>query len=136
MSQLELNRQVRDLYRAYDKKALKPETALELVADFVLDLINVFGDTLDDATPLKPGWRQFAPFEFILDLNKILERYKQSGHSALEPEERAFFADHGVLLGALVRAALKAHPDAFPDEEHFQVPDAVAKEMLILSEMG
>ena len=132
---LELNRQVRDLYHSYEKKALKPETSLEMVSDFVLDLINVFGDMLDDATPLKEHWCQFAPFEFILELNKILERYKQSGYSALEPEERAFFADHGLLIGALVRAALKAHPDSFPDEQHFQIPEAVANELLILSAM-
>lgn len=132
---LELNRQLRDLYHSYEHKPLKPETALELASDFVLDLINVFGDNLTDETPLKEGWRQFAPFEFILELNNILARYKESGHSALEPSERALFADHGVLLGTLFRAALKAHPDSFPDEDHFQIPEAVAQELLILSEV-
>ena len=132
---LELNRQVRDLYISYQKKPLKPETALELVSDFVLDLINTFGDNLDDETPLKESWQQFAPFEFILGLNTILERYKQSGYTALDPSERAFFSDHGVLIGTLVREALKSHPDAFPDEEHYQIPAAVAKELMVLSEM-
>lgn len=63
---LELNRQVRDLFVSYQRKSLKPETALELVSDFVLDLINVFGDTLDQGAAPKEKWRLFAPFEFIL----------------------------------------------------------------------
>jgi hypothetical protein len=133
---LELNRQVRDLYYSYDKKTLKPETALELVSDFVLDLINVFGDTLTEANPLKENWRQFAPFEYMLGLNKVLERYKESGYSALDPNERALFADHGLLFGTLIQSALKAHPDAFPDEDHFQIPDHIANELIILSEMS
>ncbi|HEY9870959.1 MAG TPA: hypothetical protein V6D08_17470 [Candidatus Obscuribacterales bacterium] len=133
---LELNRQVRDLYKAYEHKPLKPETALEIVSDFVLDLINVFGDRLDEKTPLHDNWRQFAPFEFILGLNEVLRKYKEQGHEALDETERAMLADHGVLLGSLIRAALTSHPDAFPDEEHFQIPDVVAKELLILSETG
>jgi hypothetical protein len=133
---LELNRQVRDLYHSYQKRQLKPETSLEIVSDFVLDLINVFGESLSGESPLKVDWSQFAPFEFILDLNKILERYKQSGYADLDPTERALFADHGVLIGTLVRAALKAHPDAYPEEEHFQIPTSVANELLILSEFG
>lgn len=132
----EQNRQVRDLYHSYLKRQLKPETSLEIVSDFVLDLINVFGETLTQEASVRENWSKFAPFEFILDLNKILERYKQSGYSALEPTERALFADHGVLIGTLIRAALKAHPDAYPDEEHFQIPSSVAKELLILSEFG
>lgn len=131
---LELNRQVRDLYISYEKKALKPETALELCSDFVLDLINVFGDNIDENTPLKQGWMRFAPFEFILSLNNVLEKYKASGYAELEPYERTLFADHGVLLGTLIRQGLEAHPDSFPEEEHFQIPDAVAKELLLLSE--
>ncbi|GEM_PF-2435907 len=131
---LELNRQVRDLYRSYASRPLKPETSLEVASDFVLDLINVFGDGLTAETPLKAGWRQFAPFEFLLELNNTLARYKERGYSALEPAERALFADPGVLLGTLIRAALKAHPDTFPEEDHYQIPDAVAKELLILSE--
>ncbi len=131
---LELNRQVRDLYRSYEKKQLKPETALELVSDFVLDLINVFGDNLNETTPLKEHWRRFAPVEFILSLNSVLEKYKKSEYAELEPEERALFADHGVLLGTLVRQALTTHPDSYPEEEHFQIPEAVAKELLVLSE--
>jgi len=60
---IELNREIRDLYMAYARRKLKPESALEIASDFVLDLINAFGDTLDGQTPLKDGWRMFAPFE-------------------------------------------------------------------------
>lgn len=130
----EQDREVRDLYRAYEHKTLKPETALELVSDFVLDLINVFGDELNDKTALKEGWRRFAPFEFILELNALLGRYKDGGYETLDEGERAMLADHGVLFGALVRSALTSHPDAFPDEEHFQIPDAVATRLLVLTE--
>lgn len=131
---LELHRQLRDLYKAYEHKALKPETALEIASDFVLDLINVFGDKLGEKDPLKEGWKRFAPFEFIVGLNNILNKYKQQGYEALDEPERAMLADHGVLLGSLLRSALTAHPDAFPDEEHFQIPDAVANELLNLTE--
>lgn len=131
---LELNREVRDLYRAYESKPLKPETALEIASDFVLDLINVFGEPLNEKTPLKEGWQQFVPFEFLLGLNTTLANYKESGYEALDDTERAMLADHGVLLGALVRAALATHPDTFPGEEHYQIPDAVAKALLRLTE--
>ena len=129
-----MNRELRDLYRAYEHKKLAPETALEIAGDFVLDLINVFGDCLDAATPLKEGWRQFAPFEFIFGLNSVLAKYKQSGYDALDDAERSMLADHAVLVGSLVRAALISHPDAFPDENHFQIPDMVASDLLKLTE--
>jgi len=131
---LELNREVRNLYKAYEHKPLKPETALEIVSDFVLDLINVFGDNLDEKTPLKEGWKQFAPFEFILELNETLRKYKEQGYEGLEDAERSLLADHGVLLGSLMRSGLHAHPDAFADEDHFQIPKAVANELIILTE--
>jgi len=131
---LELNREVRNLYKAYEHKPLKPETALEIASDFVLDLINVFGDNLDEKTPLKEGWKKFAPFEFILGLNETLRKYKEQGYDGLEDSERAMLADHGILLGTLMRSALNAHPDAFADEEHFQIPNAVAKELIVLTE--
>lgn len=133
-SMLELNRQVRDLFVSYQRKSLKPETALELVSDFVLDLINVFGDTLDQGAAPKEKWRLFAPFEFILGLNKLLERYKSSGYASLEPSERVLLADNTVLLGTLIRHSLTSHPDAYPDEEHYQIPEAVATELVLLSE--
>ena len=131
---LELNREVRNLYKAYEHKPLKPETALEIASDFVLDLINVFGDNLDEKTPLKEGWKQFAPFEFILELNETLRKYKEQGYEGLEDTERAMLADHGILLGSLMRSGLHAHADTFADEEHFQIPNAVAKELIILTE--
>ena len=130
---IELNREIRDLYHAYAKRPLKPETALEISSDFVLDLINAFGDTLSLDNPLKEGWRQFAPFEFILALNTSLGKYKEKGHAALDEGERKATADHSALLGGMVRAALAAHPDAFPDEEHFQLPEHVAEQLLILT---
>ncbi len=133
---LELNREVKNLYHAYYIKSFKPETVLEIASDFVLDLINVFGDNLDQSTPLKPNWKQFAPFEFILELNNILAKYKQSGHAALDANERSLLSSPSVLLGSLVSAALKSHPDSFPNEEHFQIPDAVARELLVLSEFS
>lgn len=131
---LELNRELRNLYKAYEHKPLRPETALEIASDFLLDLINVFGDNLDDKTPLKEGWKRFAPFEFILGLNETLGKYKEHGYEGLDDTERRLLADHGILLGSLVRSGLSAHPDAFADEEHFQIPDAVAKELIILTE--
>lgn len=126
-----LSREVRDLYNAYLHKQLRPETALEITANFILDLINVFGERLDEATPLQDGWRQFAPFEFILYLNSLLARYKLSGdESTLEDDERILFHDSHILLAALLRSALTSHPDSFPDEDHYQIPDPVAQELI------
>ncbi len=133
---LELNRQVRDFYKAYCHKPLKPETALELCSDFVLDLINVFGEPLSEESPLKADWQNFAPFEFILSLNETLGRYKQSGYEGLSEPDRAMMHDHSVLFGNLIKAALSSHPDSFPDEEHFQIPHAVARELIALSEFS
>lgn len=131
---LELNRQVRDFYRAYEKKHLHPETALQLASDFALDLINAMGDELTESTPLQKDWQVFAPFEFLLELNNTLKKFKESGLHALSSDERDRLSHNRALLGALVRAALKSHPDAFPGEEHFQIPHAVARELLVLSE--
>ena len=133
---LELNRQLRDFYKAYRHKPLRPETALELSSDFVLDLINVFGEQLSEAMPLKPDWQNFAPFEFLLSLNETLGRYKETGYDALSDDERKMMHDHDALLGSLIKAALTNHPDSFPDEEHFQSPHAVARELLVLSEFS
>jgi hypothetical protein len=129
----ETYKEVLHLYRAYETKILKPETALEIASDFTLDLINVFGDSLSDSNPLMDGWREFVPFEFILGLNKILARFKQSGYTDLDGVERTMLADTGVLLGTLIRESLRAHPDSFPDEEHYQLPNEVAKELLELT---
>ncbi len=118
-----------DFYHAYLKKRLRPETALEFAADFLLDLINAFGDRLDDTTPLKSEWRQFAPFEFVLQLNELLGRYKNQGLNSLDEAERSMLHDNNVLLGALVRSALTSHPDSFPDEEHFQIPQITADDL-------
>src|SRR5579885_2398373 len=113
---LELNRQVRNLYKTYRGKALKPESALEICSDFVLDLINVFGDELTDENPLKPEWENFAPFEFLLGLNQMLGKYKSGGYDNLSDNERALLHDSDLLLGSLIKASLTTHPDSFPDE--------------------
>ena len=134
MSGLELNRQVRDLYRAYEKKHLHPENALQIVGDFVLDLINEFGDKLSESSPLKENWQPFAPFEFMLELNSKLKKYKEVGLHGLSADEQHLLTKYNVLLGAAIDAALKSHPDSFPGEEHFQIPHAVARELQILSE--
>src|SRR5262249_32574953 len=125
---------VRDLYRAYEKKHLHPENALQIVSDFVLDLINELGDNLSDSSPLKEGWQPFAPFEFMLELNNTLKKYKEVGIHGLSSNEQAMLSKFNILLGCMVKAALKSHPDAFPGEEHFQIPHAVARELIILSE--
>lgn len=130
----ETYKEVLQLYRAYEVKPLKPETALEIATDFTLDLINVFGDNLSDTTALKDGWTEFVPFEFILALNNILARFKQTGYEELEDAERAMLADAGVLIGTLVRESLRSHPDSFPDEEHYQIPNQVAEELKKLTE--
>jgi len=134
MELLELNRQVRDLYRAYEKKHLHPESALQIVGDFVLDLINEFGDKLDQSTPLNADWQVFAPFEFMLELNSTLKKYKDAGLHGLSAGEQAMLTKFNVLINSAVHAALKSHPDSFPGEEHFQIPHAVARELLVLSE--
>ncbi len=125
----ELNREVEQLYRAYEAKPLRPEAALELASDFVLDLINIFGEPLNESTPLKKEWCQFVPFEFLLSLNNVLGRYKESGHNGLSEEERALLADHGVLFGSLLKASLNNHPDTIPGEEHYQIPAGVAEDL-------
>lgn len=129
-----MHRELVNLYRTYENKPVHPETSLEIAADFTLDLINVFGESLDGENPLKENWRSFAPFEFILALNNVLAKFKQGGFDGLDENERTLLSDHGVLLGSLIRAALQTHPDSFPDEEHFQIPDKVAHDLLILSE--
>jgi hypothetical protein len=129
-----MHRELVNLYRTYENKPVATETVLEIAADFTLDLINVFGEALGEENPLKDGWRSFAPFEFILALNNVLAKFKQSGFDGLEDTERPLLTDHGVLLGSLIRAALQTHPDSFPGEEHFQIPDKVAHDLLILSE--
>jgi hypothetical protein len=131
---LELNRQVRDLYVAYKKKHLQPETALAIVSGFVLDLINEFGDQLNDATPVKEEWQPFAPFEFVLDLNNTLKEFKEVGLKGLKAEQQRLLTNSNALLGAAIRASLKSHPDSFPGEDHFQIPHAVARELLLLSD--
>jgi hypothetical protein len=136
MSTLELNRQVRDLFQAYAKRPAKPESALEVASDFMLDLINVFGDQLSSETPLKPDWSQFAPFEFILGLNDLLSKYKASGYDNLSASERSLLHDNHLLLGSLINAAMTNHPDTFPDEEHYQIPNTVAKELRLLAEFS
>jgi hypothetical protein len=99
-----------------------------------LDLINVFGDTLDDTTGVTKGWRTFEPFEFLQALNNLLAKLKDKGYDALDDTEKRLLVDPDVLLGALIRASLQSHPDSFPDEEHFQIPDMVAHDLLIFSE--
>jgi len=127
---LELNRQARDLCKAYEKKPLHPETALALAAEFALDLINMMGDELTKETPLKEHWQTFAPFEFLLQLNETLKKYKEGGEQAVSVSERPLLHDHKALIGGLIRAALKSHPDSFPDEQHYQIPHNVAEELL------
>jgi hypothetical protein len=131
---LELNRQVRDLYRAYEKKHLKPETALETASEFVLDLINGMGDELNQTTPLMENWQPFAPFEFLLSLNETLKKYKEVGVQHLSASERQLVTNSKAMLGALVRSALSSHPDSYPGEDHFQIPHAVARELLLWTE--
>jgi hypothetical protein len=128
-----MNNEVRDLYLTYRNKKVIVHNTLEIVTDFVLDLINVFGDTLTTDNPLKDGWRTFAPFEYILSLNQLLAKLKDVGYYKLDDVEKELLADHSLLLGGLVRAALTNHPDSFPDEEHFQIPDAVATDLLQLA---
>jgi hypothetical protein len=124
-----VNLELKALYNTYLRKHLSPETSLEIASEFVLDLINVFGDNLEAGTAPKDGWRQFAPFEFILELNNMLARYKEKGLDGLEDVERSLLVDNSLLLGSLSRAALAGHPDTFPGEEHYQIPQAVADDL-------
>lgn len=128
--------EVKQLFDAYSKKKLRPETALEFASNFVLDLVNSLGDRLDDNTPIKDGWRQFAPFEFLLALNKILARFKEKGRNNLAEFESALLVDNNLMIGSLVRSALVSHPDSFPGEEHFQIPADVAEDLNQLVESG
>lgn len=121
--------EVKQLYDTYSRKKLRPETALQFASDFVLDLVNALGDNLDANTTLKEGWRQFAPFEFILTLNKILDRYKVTGRKHLAEYESALLVDNNLMIGALVRAALASHVDGFPGEDHYQIPAEVADDL-------
>lgn len=127
---LELNRQARDLYKAYEKKKLHAETALAIAGEFVLDLINQLGDELTAATPLKEHWQTFAPFEFLLQLNETLKKFKEGGEQQLTASEKRMLKEHKALIGGLIREALQSHPDSFPDEEHYQIPHTVAQELL------
>lgn len=135
MSTKKPSREVKDLYNAYIRKPLRPESALEISSDFVLDLINVFGDRLDAETPLKEGWSRFAPFEFILYLNSVLVRYKAlgpDGYDELDESEKTLLHDNGVLLESLVRSPIESHADAFPQEEHYQLPQDVINQLFVL----
>jgi len=67
-------------------------------------------------------------------LNAALGRYAAGGLKALDDAERKRLSDHKALLGGLVRAALAAHPDAFPGEEHYQLPEHVTQHLLVLSD--
>ena len=131
-----VKQEVRQLYDTYAKKKLRPETALEFASDFLLDLVNALGDKLDADTPLKDGWRQFAPFEFLLALNKILGRFKESGRKSLAEFESALLVDNNLMIGSLIRSALTSHPDSFPGEEHFQIPSDVADDLNDLVDAG
>lgn len=124
-----MNNEVKDLYLTYRNKKVIVHNTLEIVTDFVLDLINVFGDNLTTDNPLKDGWTTFAPFEYILSLNQLLAKLKDLGYYKLDDVEKELLADHSLLLGGLIRSALTTHPDSFPDEEHFQIPDAVAHDL-------
>ncbi len=128
--------EVKQLFDTYSKKKLRPETALEFASNFVLDLVNSLGDRLDANTPIKDGWRQFAPFEFLLALNKILARYKEKGRNNLAEFESALLVDNNLMIGSLIRSALVSHPDAFPGEDHFQIPADVAEDLNQLVESG
>lgn len=120
---------LKELYKTYLHKILRPENALEICSDFVLDLINVFGDKLSADTPLKPDWVEFAPFQFILSLNELLAKYKaagEDGYDQLSEIEQTILHDSHLLLSSLIKSALSSQPELFEDEEHFQIPKAVA----------
>lgn len=123
-----MNKDLEAFYKAYLHKKLAPETALELSFDFTLDLINAFGDILKEMPPL-PGWKQFAPIEFILSLNNLLAKYKEEGFQALSDSEKQLLTDSGLLFGTLVRSALTTHPDSYPNEDHFQLPEELAADL-------
>ena len=131
-----INADLKELYSVYIHKHLCPESALEIASNFILDLINVFGEKLDATTPLKPDWKPFAPFEFLLELNSILARYKEKGPDGLDDLEHSLLRDNSLLIGSLTRAALIAHPDAYSEEDHFQIPQAVADNLEFLVEKG
>lgn len=120
---------VKDLYKAYLHKILRPESALEISTKFVMDLINLHGEKLDSEHPMQPDWVQFAPFKFILSLNELLAKYKEAGEEGfneLSETERTILYDSHLLLSSLITAALLDEPDAYPNEERFQIPKLVA----------
>jgi hypothetical protein len=129
-----VNQELKNLYNAYIRKRLCPETALEIASAFILDLINVFGDNLNDATPLKQGWRQFSPFEFIIELNTILARYKENGLDDLDDVERSLLADNSLLIGSIIRAGIDSARGKTDPDEVFQIPQAVADDLEYLVE--
>jgi hypothetical protein len=123
------SKELRDLYTTYLKKRLRPENALEFASGFILDLINAFGEKVEGNSVVAAGHTEFSPFNFLLQLNELLARYKQDPKS-LDDVEKSILRDTHLMIGTLIRSAL--NPPTLPTEsnhERYQLPAETASDL-------
>lgn len=124
------SKDLRNLYTTYLNKRLRADNASDFATGFISDLINAFGEKLDGSSPVLAGYRQFAPVNFLLQLNNLLDKHKQTGTKGLEDIEKALLVDTHLMLGTLISSALK-NSGASPESNHerYQIPDETAADL-------
>jgi len=124
------SKDLRNLYTTYLNKRLRADNALEFASGFILDLINAFGEKLEGTSPVMSGYRQFTPVNFLLQLNDLLAKYKQTGTKGLEDIEKALLVDTHLMLGTLISSSLKiSGMPADSNHERYQIPEAIAADL-------
>lgn len=123
------SQELRNLYTTYLKRRLRPETALEFASDFVLDLINAFGEKLETGASAAGGSKEFAPFGFLLQLNELLSRYKEKGARGLEDVENTLLHDTHLMVATLVRSSLNGGTAVDATQERYQLPEETAADL-------
>lgn len=121
------SKELRDLYSTYLKKRLRPENALEFATNFILDLINAFGDKVNPNEQIDPTSKEFAPQPFLLQLNQLLAKYKQTGPKSLDDIENTLLHDTHLLVATLITSSLTATTPS--GEEKLKLPIETAEDL-------
>lgn len=125
------SKELKNLYSTYLDKRLRPQNALEFASNFILDLINAFGEKLEPKAPVTQGFSEFAPFHFLLLLNELLARYKEQGLNKLDDTEKTLLHDTHLMLATLVSRSL-AGAKSDDEQERYQLPDDIVADLKVL----
>lgn len=128
------SKELRNLYTTYLKKRLRPQNALEFASNFILDLINAFGEKLEPDATVAAGSKEFAPFNFLLQLNDLLARYKETP-TELSDTEKTLLVDTQLMIATLVKSSMNAKTvPGHANQERYQLADETATDLEWLTE--